>query len=152
MGVAHYTAALGQADRYYRSEDLALVRGIRHLLCDHGYTIKGMQKLLRERGVDHVKAYRASLSWSAVGAIPLGASPLHALPSVLTLPAQDRQMQRGKQPRQSPPELRRGNREVQVLRVPNREGRDADQVATIIEQAAARGTLRRGDLDVVSVF
>jgi hypothetical protein len=31
------------------------------------------------------------------------------------------------------PELRRCNREVQVLRVANREGRDADQVAAIIE-------------------
>jgi hypothetical protein len=97
---------------------------------------------------------RASLSWSAVGAIPLGASPLHSLPSVLMRPAQDHQMQRSKQPRQSPPKLRGGNREVQVLRVPNREARDADQVPTIIEQAAARGTLRhwRGDLDVLSIF
>jgi hypothetical protein len=30
--------------------------------------------------------------------IPLGANPLHSLPSVLMLPVQDHQMQRGNQP------------------------------------------------------
>ena len=38
--------------RYYRPEDVELVRSIRHLLCEHGYTIKGVQRILRERGVD----------------------------------------------------------------------------------------------------
>ena len=34
--------------RYYRPEDIALLRVIRGLLYDEGYTIKGVQKLLRE--------------------------------------------------------------------------------------------------------
>jgi DNA-binding transcriptional MerR regulator len=33
--------------RYYRPEDVALLRQIRDLLRDKGYTIKGVQKLLR---------------------------------------------------------------------------------------------------------
>lgn len=36
--------------RYYRPDDLDLLRGIRHLLYSDGYTIKGVQKLLREQG------------------------------------------------------------------------------------------------------
>lgn len=45
----------GGGRRYYRPEDLDLLRGIRHLLHAEGYTIKGVQRILRERGVDAVK-------------------------------------------------------------------------------------------------
>ena len=36
--------------RYYRPEDIRLLSGIQSFLYDDGYTIKGVQKLLRERG------------------------------------------------------------------------------------------------------
>ncbi|MBK8209606.1 MAG: MerR family transcriptional regulator [Rhodospirillales bacterium] len=36
--------------RYYRPEDVALLRRIRSLLHTEGYTIKGVQRLLRESG------------------------------------------------------------------------------------------------------
>jgi DNA-binding transcriptional MerR regulator len=36
--------------RYYRPEDVALLRTINRLLYADGYTIKGVQKLLKERG------------------------------------------------------------------------------------------------------
>ncbi len=42
--------------RYYRPEDVDLLRGIRALLYHDGYTIKGVQKVLRERGLRHVAA------------------------------------------------------------------------------------------------
>lgn len=35
--------------RYYRPEDVALLRRIRHCLYEDGYTIRGVQQLLRER-------------------------------------------------------------------------------------------------------
>lgn len=38
----------GGGRRYYRPEDVALLRRIRALLYDDGFTIKGVQKLLRE--------------------------------------------------------------------------------------------------------
>ncbi|MDA1325610.1 MAG: MerR family transcriptional regulator [Proteobacteria bacterium] len=38
----------GGGRRYYRPEDVDLLRNIRTLLYDNGYTIKGVQKLLRE--------------------------------------------------------------------------------------------------------
>lgn len=47
----------GGGRRYYRPEDLELLRGIRHLLHAEGYTIKGVQKILREHGIDHVKQH-----------------------------------------------------------------------------------------------
>ena len=40
----------GGGRRYYRPEDIALLRSIAHLLYIQGYTIKGVQRLLREGG------------------------------------------------------------------------------------------------------
>jgi DNA-binding transcriptional MerR regulator len=40
----------GGRRRYYRPEDVELLRRIKSLLYDDGYTIKGVQKLLREGG------------------------------------------------------------------------------------------------------
>jgi DNA-binding transcriptional MerR regulator len=41
----------GGGRRYYRPQDVDLIKGIRHMLYDQGYTIKGVQRLLRENGV-----------------------------------------------------------------------------------------------------
>ena len=41
----------GGGRRYYRPDDVALVRSIRHLLYGEGYTIKGVQRILKEQGV-----------------------------------------------------------------------------------------------------
>ncbi|HLO76746.1 MAG TPA: MerR family transcriptional regulator [Magnetospirillum sp.] len=46
----------GGGRRYYRPEDVALLRRIRDLLYSEGYTIKGVQKLLREGGHKDVAA------------------------------------------------------------------------------------------------
>jgi DNA-binding transcriptional MerR regulator len=46
----------GGGRRYYRPEDMELLRGIRALLHAEGYTIRGVQKILREHGVEQVKA------------------------------------------------------------------------------------------------
>jgi DNA-binding transcriptional MerR regulator len=46
----------GGGRRLYRPADVELLRGIRDLLQNSGYTIKGVQRLLREEGVEHVKA------------------------------------------------------------------------------------------------
>lgn len=41
----------GGGRRYYRPEDVALIRRIRDLLYADGYTIRGVQRLLKENGV-----------------------------------------------------------------------------------------------------
>jgi DNA-binding transcriptional MerR regulator len=45
----------GGGRRYYRPDDVDLLRGIRHLLYGEGYTIRGVQRLLREQGVRFVQ-------------------------------------------------------------------------------------------------
>ena len=47
----------GGGRRFYRPEDVDLLKGIRHLLYEQGYTIKGVQKILREQGIDSVKQH-----------------------------------------------------------------------------------------------
>jgi DNA-binding transcriptional MerR regulator len=44
----------GGGRRYYRPEDVKLLSGIRHLLYEDKLTIKGVQKVLKEKGVRHV--------------------------------------------------------------------------------------------------
>ena len=40
--------------RYYRPDDIDLLKGVRALLYNEGLTIKGVQKVLREQGAKHV--------------------------------------------------------------------------------------------------
>lgn len=42
--------------RFYRPSDIAMLRGVRRLLHEEGYTIKGVQKLHREHGIKHLVA------------------------------------------------------------------------------------------------
>lgn len=44
----------GGGRRYYRPEDVDLLRGVRALLYKDGYTIKGVQKVFRDQGVRFV--------------------------------------------------------------------------------------------------
>ncbi|MDB5570246.1 MAG: MerR family transcriptional regulator [Hyphomicrobiales bacterium] len=64
----------GGGRRYYRPVDLELLRAIRHLLYGEGYTIKGVQRILKEQGA------RAVIDLVASGAANLGArasAPAH---------------------------------------------------------------------------
>ena len=70
----------GGGRRYYRPEDVALLTRIHHLLYTEGYTIKGVQKLLKEQG----KAAVVS-GLDAVSAKPAGrASKVATAPSIQT--------------------------------------------------------------------
>jgi DNA-binding transcriptional MerR regulator len=40
----------GGGRRYYRPDDVAVLRGIRQLLYGEGYTVKGVQRILKEQG------------------------------------------------------------------------------------------------------
>ena len=55
----------GGGRRYYRPEDIALLRRIRDLLYSEGYTIKGVQKLLREGRAKEDGAEAAALAGTA---------------------------------------------------------------------------------------
>jgi DNA-binding transcriptional MerR regulator len=76
----------GGGRRYYRPEDVALLRGIRVLLYNDGYTIRGVQKLLREQGPRFVMEYRHRIDQAAEEE---GAQP-HAIPDIAAEAAQSR--------------------------------------------------------------
>ena len=46
----------GGGRRFYRPEDLDLLRGIKYLLYGEGYTIRGVQRILREQSIKFVQA------------------------------------------------------------------------------------------------
>ena len=46
----------GGGRRYYRPDDVMLLKGIRHLLYDQGFTIRGVQKILKDQGPRYVMA------------------------------------------------------------------------------------------------
>jgi DNA-binding transcriptional MerR regulator len=61
--------------RFYRPADIAVLRGVRRLLHDEGYTIKGVQKLHREQGIKRLVAAGEGASQApAVAAPPAKAS------------------------------------------------------------------------------
>ena len=45
----------GGGRRYYRPDDVDLLKGIRHLLYGEGYTIKGVQRILKAEGIRFVQ-------------------------------------------------------------------------------------------------
>lgn len=74
----------GGGRRYYRPEDVDLLRQIRSLLYDEGYTIKGAQKLLKaqRRGEGHENG-------GGAGGRPSGAAPAaHEDDDTLTEPGE----------------------------------------------------------------
>ncbi|MCK5284413.1 MAG: MerR family transcriptional regulator [Alphaproteobacteria bacterium] len=55
----------GGGRRYYRPEDVNLLESIHHLLYTEGYTIKGVQKLLKDKGKNGVVQNNAPISRSS---------------------------------------------------------------------------------------
>jgi DNA-binding transcriptional MerR regulator len=57
--------------RFYRPQDISVLRGVRVLLHDEGYTIKGVQRLHKEQGVRRLVA----ASGADEGAVPESFEP-----------------------------------------------------------------------------
>jgi DNA-binding transcriptional MerR regulator len=64
----------GGGRRYYRPDDVDLLKGIRHLLYGEGYTIKGVQRILKEEGARFVQS--VGRGEQQVAAPPEGRAPL----------------------------------------------------------------------------
>ena len=77
----------GGGRRYYRPQDVDLIKGIKHMLYEQGYTIKGVQKLLRESG-NHFLVAVGSGDVAAIEAIAQRKQAAAAVP--LTPAAQPR--------------------------------------------------------------
>lgn len=71
--------------RYYRPEDVALLRAINRLLYTDGYTIRGVQKLIKELGAKAVAAGEMGSPVAAAPAVEASADlPLASAPAGLT--------------------------------------------------------------------
>ena len=55
--------------RYYRPDDVDLLRGIRRLLYGEGYTIRGVQRILKEHGIKSVQGLADNSAAVSFGAI-----------------------------------------------------------------------------------
>jgi DNA-binding transcriptional MerR regulator len=55
--------------RYYRPDDVDLLKGIRRLLYGEGYTIRGVQRILKEHGVKSVQNLADNAAAVSFGAI-----------------------------------------------------------------------------------
>jgi DNA-binding transcriptional MerR regulator len=55
--------------RYYRPDDVDLLKGIRRLLYGEGYTIRGVQRILKEHGIKSVQGLADSSAAVTFGAI-----------------------------------------------------------------------------------
>lgn len=78
----------GGGRRYYRPEDIALLRRIRDLLYTEGYTIRGVQRLFREVGVkavvERLVAEEGAPLERSVDPLSLGAGSRTELEAVLS--------------------------------------------------------------------
>ena len=111
----------GGGRRYYRPDDVDLLRGVRHLLYGEGYTIRGVQRILREQGVAFVqnvwragaaaaaasgrrsgrRGERAGTGRGAVGAKPVRSRQERAEPKLEGAPAPDPRRRRAVSPRRA---------------------------------------------------
>jgi DNA-binding transcriptional MerR regulator len=55
--------------RYYRPDDVDLLKGIRRLLYGEGYTIRGVQRILKEHGIKSVQGLADNTAAVSFGAI-----------------------------------------------------------------------------------
>ena len=62
--------------RFYRPSDIAVLRGVRRLLHDEGYTIKGVQKHHREQGIRRLVSAGEGEAIPAPGAAAAGSGDL----------------------------------------------------------------------------
>ena len=53
----------GGGRRYYRPEDIELLKGIKYLLYHDGYTIRGVQKVIKESGTRKILKKESSINF-----------------------------------------------------------------------------------------
>ena len=93
----------GGGRRYYRPDDIDLLRGIRHLLYSEGYTIRGAQRILKDHGIKFVQNV-----WRAGAPQPARASEA-VEPEIAEAPPlrpQPRDARRGRRRLRAPPPVR----------------------------------------------
>ena len=124
--------------RYYRSDDVDLLRGIRQLLYSEGYTIRGVQRILKEHGIGFVQTV-----WQEGAAQPTRL-PEDELAGDAEPGADD--MPKPKGLRGLLPSLRGGEAERREPRLGNDTDADGDTAAPDAGEYATTAGLPREDL------
>jgi DNA-binding transcriptional MerR regulator len=62
--------------RLYRPQDVTLILGLKHLLYEEGYTIKGAQKYLKDHGVSHLTDVITGAADAAPSTAPAAPAPV----------------------------------------------------------------------------
>src|SRR5690349_2062313 len=92
----------GGGRRYYRPDDVQLLRAIRHLLYGEGYTIKGVQRILKDQGARAVAALPyGDDTFASGGDLPLFGG--HVFDAVESGPPEGRTLSQGDGQAPSPP-------------------------------------------------
>ncbi|MBK1697944.1 MerR family transcriptional regulator [Rhodovibrio salinarum] len=133
----------GGGRRYYRPEDIELLRRIRDLLYSDGYTIKGVQKLLREGQVKPPAHEDAVAEQERAGAPPpVNGSALDAdaVPSATAAAPRPSQAGRAEGPAARATTATTG-RAADTQRVPESDGKPPAKAALNAEQRRAIETV-----------
>jgi DNA-binding transcriptional MerR regulator len=127
----------GGGRRYYRPDDIDLLKGIRHLLYGEGYTIKGVQRILKGEGVRFVQA--VGRGEQSVAPLRQDESALEPRPEYDDGDERHEHAEAGTHPTLSPfqPALPRAS--VQSLQVALRELEECDRVLTTLRTPAETG-------------
>lgn len=72
--------------RYYRPDDVDLLRGIRRLLYGEGYTIRGVQRILKENGIKAVQGLVDAPAGGGPAFAPVRADPVLRAPAMADEP------------------------------------------------------------------
>jgi DNA-binding transcriptional MerR regulator len=132
----------GGGRRYYRPQDIDLLRGIRHLLYGEGYTIKGVQRILKEQGPRFVVAVaqgKAALMPQPVDADEAEMPPPEPAGSV---ERREPQLGRPAVPPRPPEEKGRGRSRIEPV-LHEQDGRPSHEAPAV---RAGHGSLTAGDI------
>jgi len=108
--------------RYYRPDDIDLLRGIQYFLHVQGYTIKGLQKLIRESGIRQVQDAGCDLR---DGRLISGVPETIASPEVMAGERNQGQLELGGMSKTQKSTLSRSLKELSKLRDDLRKAADA---------------------------
>jgi DNA-binding transcriptional MerR regulator len=126
----------GGGRRYYRPEDVDLLKGIQRLLHTEGYTIKGVQKIFREHGAKAVQ--RGIIGGTKTGAAAaIASSNAAALGTESAAEAPQKPAERAPQQNVAEPDLF-GNTSSEGLTAPHRKllmalRDDLDQIRRLLK-------------------